>query len=78
MSPELMEQIRSGQAADIPAASSAKESADYAAMAQQLHDALRAKGLNPEERAASPEGKIASALWQRVAEWDEAQDEKDK
>jgi hypothetical protein len=77
MSPELLAQLRSGRIDDIPAIASERDKADYAAMAQKLHDGLRERGLSAEERAVSPEGRLASALWQRVADWDDAREQED-
>ena len=53
---------------DVPEIQGDDEKAAYDALAHKIYDGLEGP---PDERARSPEGKLASMLWQRVAEWDE-------
>ena len=52
----------------VPEVASSEQRAAYAALASQLYDKLDGP---PEERSQSAAGQLASALWQRVTEWDE-------
>jgi hypothetical protein len=52
----------------VPEVVSGEQRAAYAALAAQLYDKLDGP---PEERSHSAPGQLASALWQRITEWDE-------
>ena len=55
---------------DAPAIKSDDQKEAYDALAHKIYDELEGP---PEERAQSPQGKLANRLWQRIAEWDERQ-----
>jgi hypothetical protein len=52
----------------VPGVENEEQRTMYAALANQLYDKLDGPA---EERARSARGQLASALWQRVTEWDE-------
>jgi len=53
---------------DVPEIQGDDERTAFDALAHKIYDGLVGP---PDKRAGSPEGKLASMLWQRVAEWDE-------
>ena len=56
----------------VPPVTSAEQKATYATLAEQLYGGLPGP---PEERGRTPRGQLASALWQRIAEWDDARED---
>ena len=57
------------QPVEVPEIGSNDERAAFDALAHRIYDGLEGP---PDQRAGSAAGRLASALWQRVAEWDEA------
>ena len=55
----------------VPRVDTAEQRAAYDALAHRIYEGLPGP---PEERARTPKGQLAAALWQRVAEWDEGRD----
>jgi len=52
----------------VPPIDTEAQKARYQVLASELYAGLAGP---PDERARSPKGQLASALWQRVTEWDE-------
>jgi hypothetical protein len=53
---------------DPPPIQSDAHRAAYDALAHKIYDGMEGPA---EERSRSPRGRLASRLWQRVADWDE-------
>jgi hypothetical protein len=60
---------------DVPPVANEAERAAYAAAAQEIYDSVSPKNITPQQRAASPEGRLAAALWARVTEWEDRAEE---
>jgi hypothetical protein len=56
----------------VPRIESEDQKTAYATLANQLYDGLDG---SPEQRSRSAKGQLASALWQRVTEWDDRADD---
>jgi len=57
----------------VPAIETETQKAYYQSAAARLYEGLPGP---PEERARSARGQLAAALWQRVAEWEERDEER--
>jgi hypothetical protein len=60
---------------EVPPVSSEAERARYAELAARIYAETEGRFATPEQRAHSPKGRLASALWTRVSQWEDRTDE---